>query len=217
HLSSTQALRFFLRFRQVKERKDLVARSHSVHGDVEEGSQKAERNEKFRRQQDQHQRSVDAQASLHELGEGHDHPHGGSSVGDDIHHACGVQLHGEDLHCDPAEPLRLFVHLLRFLLIRAVNLQSGQSLQILKETVSQLRVDPPVLIQQCLRDLRHCRDRERDQRHADEEHKAGLPAHERQYDKQRHRRKQAVEKLREIFSEIGLQLFHSFCRHLNDL
>ena len=44
-----------------------------------------------------------------------------------------------------------------------------------------------------------------------------LPVYKGQEHKQRHRRQQTVKQLRQIFSKIGLQLFHTFRRHLHHL
>ena len=177
HLCPIQFHRPLPRLRKIQKRKDLVARRHTVHGDMKKRAEKTQRDKKFRRQQNEHQRSVYAHRTFHELRKSHDHPHCCPAVGDDIHHAGGVELHGQHLHGDPPEPLGFLVHLRRFHLIRTVDLQSSQSLEVFKEAVSQFRVYTPVFVQQPLRDLLHRHDGDRDQRHADQKHQARLPVY----------------------------------------
>ena len=160
---------------------------------MEEGSKKTQRNEEFRCQQDQHQCPVDAQIPFHELSERHDHPHRCAAVGDDVHNAGRVELHGQHLHSDLPEPLGFLIHLLCFLLVRTVDLQRGQSLQVLKKAVSQFRIDSPIFIQKFLCNLLDRNNGNGDQGNTDQQDKACLPVYKGQDNKQCHRRKQAVK------------------------
>ena len=117
HLRSREGPRFLLRLRQIQQRENFVAGRHPVHGDVEKGSQKPQGNKEFRRQQNQHQRSVYTHIALHQLHEGHCHSHRRASISNDIHHAGGVELHGQHLHGNLAEPLGFLIHFPGFLLI----------------------------------------------------------------------------------------------------
>ena len=158
-----------------------------------------------------------AHPSPRQLPQGDDHARRRPSVGDDVHDAGGIELHGQHLHGDPPEFLGLLVHLPGLLLIRLINLQGSQALEIFQEAVPQLCVNAPVFCQQAPGKLLHRHNGYRDEGHADKEHKAGSPADKGEDGKQSHRRQEAVEKLGQISAEIGLQLLHSLRRHLHHL
>ena len=63
-LRTVQRLRFRFRLRQIQKRKNPVAGRHAVHGNVKKRPEKPQRDKKFRGQQNQYQRSVNAQASF---------------------------------------------------------------------------------------------------------------------------------------------------------
>ena len=59
-----------------------------------------------------------------------------AAVGHQIHDGDGIQLHGEHFHGDAPEALGLLVHPPMAFLVRLINFQSGQALQIFQKTLS---------------------------------------------------------------------------------
>ena len=136
---------------------------------------------------------------------------------DDIHDADGVQLHGEHLHCDASELLRLFVHLDILSLVRLINFESCESLNIFEERVAEIDIHSPVFAEQAFCYLLHRDYRKRNQRHADEKHERGFPADKREHRKERNRREHRKEELRQIFAEIKLELIDTLDKDLEHL
>ena len=165
------------RLRQIQQPENLIAGRHAVHGNVKEASQLPHGNEEIRRQKDDGQAAPQAHLLGPVLGHRQNHAQGRSAVGDQIHDGHGIQLHGQHLHGDLSELFRLPVHLLIFVVVRLVDFQSGQSLEILQEGVAQGSILPPVFGQKFLGKGLHRRDSHRNQRHAEQKHRRRRQIH----------------------------------------
>ena len=106
--------------------------------------------------------------------------------------------------------LCLLIHFPRFLFICLIDLQRCQTLEVFEERVTQSGVNTPVFVQEPLRDLLYCHNRQRDQRNSDQKDHAGLKIYTAEYGKECDRCKKTVKKLRKIFPKICLQLLHAF-------
>ena len=144
-----------------------------------------------------------------ELGHRQNHPQGRAAVGNQIHHGDGVQLHGQHLHGDFPELLRLFLHLLLLKAVRLVDFQGGQPLQVLQEGVAQGGVLPPVFGEQLLGPPLHRHNGGGNQRHAEEQHQRRREVHKAEHAKQRQGRQHGVKELGQVRAEIRLQLVHA--------
>ena len=202
---------------QVQQAEDLVARRHAVHRDVEEAAELPHRDEKIRRKQNDQQTARERDVPARVLRHGHDHAERRAAVGDQVHDRDRVELHRQHLHRDPAELLGLHVHLVVLEAVRLVDLQRRQPLQVLEEGVAQRGVLPPVLRKQLFRPGLHGGDRDRDQRHAHEQHDRGRHIDETEEREQRERRQHRVKELRQIRAEIRLELVDALHGHLHDL
>ena len=100
-----------------------------------------------------------------------------------VHHDDGVELHGEHLHGDGAEALRLLVHGLMTRGVSPVDLEGGEALEVLQEAVAQLGVLVPVLAQYVFGHLLHRHDGRGNQRHAEQQHGRRRHAHGRHHGK----------------------------------
>ena len=212
-----QSLLSGFRLRKIQDPKDLVTGSHTVHGNMEKGAQEPERQEKFTGQKHNTESSGKAQVSMKELRHCHSHTNSRTAISHNIHHTGGIQLHGQNLHGDLTEPLGFRIHLICFLLIRLIDLQSSQALKVFQKGISKTGINAPVPVKKLLRNLLYHHNGNWDQRHADQKYHTGSQAYPVEDHKQRHRRDQAVKQLWEIFSEIGFQLLHTFCGNLHHL
>ncbi len=154
-----------LALREIQKGKDPVGSRHPVHRDMKIRPEPAKRQEKLRREEKNGDRPGQAHIPAQAPCDRGAHAGGRPPVGHDIHDRGGVQLHDENFHCNFPEMLRLRVHLLRLLRVRAVELQHGKSLEILEKAVAEARVDTPVARKKPLRDLLHDHDGERDERY----------------------------------------------------
>ena len=125
-----QSLLSGFRLREIQDPKDLVTGSHTVHGNMEKGAQEPERQEKFTGQKHNAESSGKAQVSMKKLRHCHSHTNSRTAISHNIHHTGRIQLHGQNLHGYLTEPLGFRIHLICFLLIRLIDLQSSQALKV---------------------------------------------------------------------------------------
>ena len=98
-----------------------------------------------------------------------------------------------------------------------IDLQRRQALKIFQKGVAQRGVLSPVLGKQLLGPGLHRGDGDGDQRHADQQHDRCRNVDEAKHGKQRQRREHRIEELRQVCTEIGFQLIHTFDGDLHDL
>ena len=103
------------------------------------------------------------------------------------------------------------------MLVRLIDLQRGHALEVFQKAAAQRGVNVQILFHQALGDLLYHHDGHRDQRHADEQHKACLEVYKAQQAKQGQRGQEAVEELGQIAAEVGLQLLHALHGKLGQL
>ena len=94
---------------------------------------------------------------------------------DQVHDGDRIELHGQHLHRDPAELLRFLPHDFLPRLIRLIDLQRDQPLQVLQKMIAQRSILSPITREQLLGERLHSSDGHRDQRHANQEHQRRLP------------------------------------------
>ena len=205
------------RLRQLEQAEDLLACGHAVHGHVEVGAQLAHGQEEVRGDEDDEETPKEVDGARGRGKERHRDARHGASQGHDVHHNDGVELHGEHLHGDGAEALRLLVHGLVARGVRLVDLEGGEALEVLEEAVAQLGVLVPVLAQDALCHLLHRHDGHGDERHAEQQHDRRGQAHGRHHRKQRHRRQHGIEELREVLAKVGLKLLAALHGELHHL
>ena len=111
---------------------------------MKEGAELSHGDKEIRRKENDEQTSRKSDMTAFVLRRRHDNAKRRTAVGDEIHDRDGVELHGQHLHGNLSEFLRLPVHLLIFEAVRLIDLQRGQPLQIFKESVAQRRVLSPV-------------------------------------------------------------------------
>ena len=184
---------------------------------MEVGAQQPHGKKKVRRKQDDEQTPGQGDAARRILGGRHDNAQRRAAVGDQIHDRNGIELHGQHFHGDLAEIFRLFVHFLLFELVRLIDFQRGQPLQVFQKCVAHGRILAPVFGQKLLRPALHRHDSHRNQRHADQQHRGAGQIDKAENGKQRQRREHGAEKLRQIGPEVGLQLIDAFYGDLHDL
>ena len=203
--------------RQVQQPEDFLAGCHAVHGDVEERAQQPHGQKEIRRKDKQQQAARQVHAAPLKLGHRQNHPQGRAAIGNQVHDGDGVQLHGQHLHGDFPELLRLLLHLLLLKAVRLVDFQSGQPLQVLQEGVAQGGVLPPVFGEQLLGPPLHRHNGGGNQRHAEEQHQRRREVHKAEHAKQRQGRQHGVKELGQVRAEIRLQLVHALHGHLHHL
>ena len=102
-------------------------------------------------------------------------------------------------------------------LVRLINFQGGQALQVFQKAVAQCGVLAPVAGQQLFGKGLHQRNGHRDQRHADQQHHRRRKADGGQHAEQGQRGQQAVKELGQIRAEVAFQLLGALHRHLYHL
>ena len=105
--------------------------------------------------------------------------------------------------------LCLLVHRLVARPVSPIDLERRESFEILEEGIAELGVLVPIGRKDALCDLLHSHDRERDERHEDEQHDSGSKVHRGNHDKERDRCQDRIEELRQILPEVGLELLAS--------
>ena len=188
---------------------DLLSRSRTIHGNVEVAAQQAQGQEEIRRQQEDGQGAGQAELAL---GKGRcraDDAKTRTAVGHQVHQGHAVQLHGQHLHRDLAEPLGLGIHLLVLPAVCLIDFQGGQALDILQKAVAQGGVLAPVVRQQLLGELLHRHNGQGDERHTAQQEDGRARVHAHQQHKQGHRGQQAVKQLRQILCKVGVDLLHT--------
>ena len=183
-------------------------------------SETTHRQEEFRGHKYHEQRSLHAEpcAVPCKLRSGHGDTYRRAAVGEEVHYDYGVQLHHEDFHSHESEIFGFLVHLVVFELVGFVYFQRCHALQILKECAAELCILPPVFCKQLFRYLLHHNDSSRYQRNTYQQHTADRPAPEyAEHHEQCYRRKERVEELRDILSEIAFELIHALDGFLHKL
>ena len=124
---------------------------------------------------------------------------------------------GSTFMVDLAEMLALLVHLLVLEAIGLVDLGGGQALQVFQKGIPQSGVLPPIFCQQFFGPALHPGNGHRDQWHTHQQHRRRGQIDERQHPKQGKGGQHRIKKLRQIRTEVGLQLVHPFHSHLHHL
>ena len=184
---------------------------------MEEGAELTHGNEEIRRKQDDQQAARQGNMARPQLRGRQNDAQRRAAIGDDVHDADGVELHGQYLHGDFAELFGLLVHLPLLEAVGLIDFERRQALQVLKKRIAQRGILPPVLGEQLLCPRLHSRSRHGNQRHADQQRHGAGHIDEAQARKQRQRRQHGVKELRQIGAEIGLQLIRALHGHLHDL
>ena len=176
---------------------------------MEVAAQQAQGQEEIRRQQEDGQGAGQAELAL---GKGRcraDDAKTRTAVGHQVHQGHAVQLHGQHLHRDLAEPLGLGIHLLVLPAVCLIDLQGGQALDILQKAVAQGGVLAPVVRQQLLGELLHRHNGQGDERHTAQQEDGRARVHAHQQHKQGHRGQQAVKQLGQILCKVGVDLLYT--------
>jgi hypothetical protein len=198
-----------LRLGKLQEMEDLARGSNAVHRDMEERSELAHRQEEVSREQHDCKRLEDGDRACGKSRERDPDACRSAAQSDDVHHNDGVELHREHFHRDDAEVLCLPVHRLMARPVSPIDLERRESFEILEKGIAELGVLVPVGRKDALCDLLHSHDRERDERHEDEQHDGSCQIHRRNHDEERDRRQDRIEELRQILPEVGLELLAS--------
>ena len=176
---------------------------------MEEGSELAHRQEEVCREQHDCKRLEDGDRACGKSGKRDPDARCSAAQGDNVHNDDGVELHREHFHRDDAEVLCLLVHRLVARPVSPIDLERRESFEILEEGIAELGVLVPIGRKDALCDLLHSHDRERDERHEDEQHDSGSKIHRGNHDKERDRCQNRIEDLRQILPEVGLELLAS--------
>ena len=163
------AARPLLGLGRIQDGEHLLGNRHAVHGRMEKRPQRTHGDEELRRQEHHAKRRIKGDLAVGELHHRRDDAHSRAAEGEHVHHRDGVKLHGEQAHRRPAEGLGLLVHLAMARLIGLIDLQGGQTLQVLKECPAKIGVRSPIPAHDALGDLLHRHDGDRDQRHANQQ------------------------------------------------
>ncbi len=89
------------------------------------------------------QKSRTADISFQKFGYRHCHTNRRTAISHNVHHAGGVELHGQNFHRNLTEVLGFHIHLVCFLLICLIDLQGSQALQIFKKGISKPGINAP--------------------------------------------------------------------------
>jgi len=150
---------------------------------MEEGAELTHGNEEIRRKQDDQQAARQGNMARPQLRGRQNDAQRRAAIGDDVHDADGVELHGQYLHGDFAELLGFHVHFFVFELVRLVDFESRQPLQVFQESVAQRRVLPPVFGEQLFCPGLHCGNGYGNQWHANEQHNSRRDIHKAEHRK----------------------------------
>ena len=175
---------------------------------MEKRAEQSEGNKKLRRQENDAECRRNRNAPCGKLICCGDDTGSSSSVGNHIHNGNGIELHTEHLHRDAPEVFRFSVHLLGFCLIRLIYFQRCQSLKVFQKPVAEPCISAPVFTEQPLGDFLYGNNGNRYEGNAAEEDECRLKTDRRQHRKQGERRKEAVEKLRQVSAEVYFKLFN---------
>ncbi len=198
-----------------QNREELPGSGLSIHGDVEETAKCPHGKKEFRGNQDQEQDPEQGHGVGPPCQDPQQHPKGSSPIGNKIHHRDGVQLHDQHPHGDFPEILRFLIHFFVPRLIRLIDFQCRQPLQILQERIPKRGVLPPVFRKEFLRELLHRHNADRNQRYTEKKRECRRHIEKQCDDKQRERSQEGIEKLRYIARKIGFQLLGSLSGQLH--
>ena len=202
---------------RVQDGKHLVGGGHAVHGRMEERPERAQRDEELRRQEHHGKGREQGDLAVRELNERHDDAHRRAAEREQVHDRDRVQLHAQKPHRRTAKRLGLLVHARMALPVGLVDLERGQTLQVLEERAAQVGVGAPVGAHDALGDLLHRHDGQGDERHARQEGRRRGQAQGREAREQREGGQNRVEQLRDVLAEVALQLLAALHAHLHGL
>ena len=211
------AARPLLGLGRIQDGEHLLGNRHAVHGRMEKRPQRTHGDEELRRQEHHAKRRIEGDLAVSELHHCRDDARSRAAEGEHVHHGDGVELHGEQAHRGSAEGLSLLVHLTMARLVGLIDLQGGQTLQVLKERAAKIGVGSPIPAHDALGDLLHRNDGDRDQRHANQQGDGGRQAKRRQESEHRKRCQHGIEQLRKILPEIAFQLLATLDAYLHGL
>ena len=203
--------------RRVQNGEHLLGGGHAVHGRMEKRSQRAQRQKELGRQEHDGERGAECHGTFRILPEHHGNAHRGTAEREQVHDGDGVELHAQKAHGLAAESLGPAVHLLVRLLVGAVYLERGQSLDILEEHAAEVGVGTPVVAHGALGEFLHRHDGCGDERHAHDERRCRRQRDRRQAGEQRERGQHRVEQLRQVRAEVAFQLLGALHADLNGL
>ena len=172
---------------------------------MEERPERAQRDEELRRQEHHGKGREQGDLAVRELNERHDDAHRRAAEREQVHDRDRVQLHAQKPHRRTAKRLGLLVHARMALPVGLVDLERGQTLQVLEERAAQVGVGAPVGAHDALGDLLHRHDGQGDERHARQEGRRRGQAQGREAREQREGGQNRVEQLRDVLAEVALQ------------
>ena len=136
------------RNRRIKQCENTLGRSHTVHRNMEERTQLAQRNEEIRGKKHYQQHAGKRQCGTTRiLPDRHAHAGRGTPVCDDVHGGERAQLNLQNIHGHYAELFRLLVHFLGGMRIRVKSFQRFKTLYIVKKHRSHVGVFSPIFFE----------------------------------------------------------------------
>ena len=136
------------RNRRIKQCENTLGRSHTVHRNMEERTQLAQRNEEIRGKKHYQQHTGKRQCGTARiLPNRHAHAGRGTPVCDDVHGGERAQLNLQNIHGHYAELFRLLVHFLGGMSIRVKSFQRFKTLYIVKKHRSHVGVFSPIFFE----------------------------------------------------------------------
>ena len=136
------------RNRRIKQCENTLGRSHTVHRNMEERTQLAQRNEEIRGKKHYQQHTGKRQCGTARiLPNRHAHAGRGTPVCDDVHGGERAQLNLQNIHGHYAELFRLLVHFLGGMSIRVKSFQRFKTLYIVKKHRSHVGVFAPIFFE----------------------------------------------------------------------
>ena len=193
----------------LQKRQNFLPGRNTVHGNVERRAERAQRQKKVHRYQNQEQRRNRGDCPLCDRTQRHSNAQPRAAVGNQIHNGRAGKLHDQNLHCDFTKRLAGFVH---FAVLRGIgteNFQLLQALHTVQKGVAHRGVLPPILGKNFLCPSGNRHNGQWDQRHAAQKHQRHLPRDAHGNAEQQKRRKYGVKELRQVGGIVQIQLLHA--------
>ena len=138
------------RLRLIEQGEDLSARAHAVHRHMKRCAERAQRQEKLHRRQNQKERGERRKPPAQHARHRHGNAGARAAVGHKIHDRCARKLHGEHLHRDAAKFFARFVHLFLPRGVGAENFELPHPLHAVEKGVAHGGIFAPVLCKDLL-------------------------------------------------------------------